>query len=242
MPRAWFTPRRWAVLGVAIWAPVAVFLGVWGQLRDGPDWVLPWEQAVCTLAVLSGARWVAAAAYRRRSGVPSTAEAPTFGQRVETRVLLRPFAFSAVPFGILMGTLANLWGWGILIPWHWVVLPVALMLGGWLYGAGSVVLYNGLVLPWCAGRVGAPMRRLHRALALTGFAWVVALSTVIAGVGSLLLLILAHRWPSGWFGLEVTVFGWAAVVFMGFWICYGLSWWYAWVLMRASSRRSRQLA
>ncbi len=86
------------------------------------------------------------------------------------------------------------------------------------------------------------MRRLHRALALTGFAWVVAISTLVAAVGSLLLLVLAHRWPSGWFGLEVTVFGWALVVFLGFWICYGLSWWYALVLMRASAGRPRQRA
>ncbi len=241
MPSAWAVPRQWAMLGVGLWAPVGVFLGVWGQLRGGGDWLSPWGQAAATLGVLVAARWVGSAAYRRWSGV-RTGSPSVCGEPVGLRPLLSPFAFSAVPFGVLVGTLANLWGWGILIPWHWVVLPFALIIAGWIYGAGSVVLYNGVVLPWCRERSDSPLRRLHRALALTGFSWLVLGTTVIVAVGSLLLLILAHRWPAGWFGLEVTVFGWAAVLFVGFWICYGLSWWYALLLRRASAGWSRQSA
>lgn len=248
----WADPYLWTYTGLWVWAPAMLFVLIWTGTQVRLGWRLAVFESLCTWAMLALARWVGARLYNGwiASWAPLTwLERPGLGEGVVLR--LPPWSNAAamgslaLPFGILLGILGNLWGWTQVLPDRWVLFPVVLAVSAWIYGLGSLVLYNRVIVHWFgpftvqseplgghqALLAHLDARPLFVGISMVSFGWLVTGIVLVWVVAGTLLIVLAHHFPAGWFGFEVECFGavlGAAIAYLvaiavGLWYVVGLT-------------------
>ena len=231
---------------------------VWTGTQIRLGWQLASVEAVVTWMFLLVSRGLFALIYNRLIAPWRPfrfAESTHAVTRVPVASNLAGIAAAAVTFGILLGFDANVWGWTLVIQSRWVLFPAMLLAAALVYGAGSAVLYNVLVQAWRGTlqvvfrRRGADDERLifvaprtvFRAVATLTFLWFAVGIAAIWLVGGTLLVVLANRFPAGWFGFDVEVFaassaaliGYVAALLIGLWYALGARLLMAWRRPRA---------
>lgn len=217
----------------------------WTGVQTRLGWGLATIEALTTWMALVLVRWVSVQLYNHWVA-PSY---PLVGVVKDGRVLrlhgranVLPLMTMALPFGIVMGLLADVWGWTLVIPERWVAFPLLLVVAGWLYAQGSVGFYNQVVVRWwepvmiaqnrCSGDTGWILQSigpqsLFRAITLLTFLWILIGITGLVGLVGILLIILAHRIPAGAFGVSVGVFAVVFAAFLGYWTALAVGLWFA---------------
>lgn len=240
----YIAPRVWAVIGVWIWALPTAFIWGWVGVQTRLGWRLATFEATLTFVGVLLARWAGAHLYDRLVA----ARRPVVWFMEADRIVRVPvgrnagaLAVLAVPFGVVVGLLANVWGWTLVIPDRWAIFPLALALAAWIYGLGSILLYNHVVVPrygavilnfrhqsgmWVLEAIG--VRQLRLAVSVLTFGWILAGLLAVGIGGGILLTIVAHHFPAGSFGAEVALFGMALTAFVGFFAAWAIGYWYAW--------------
>jgi hypothetical protein len=223
-----------------------IFVLIWTGTQTRLGWRLATTEAVATWLAVVCVRWLAVQLYNRWLAFSHPLVAVVEQNRilhVSGRDNILPLAAMALPFGVVVGLLADVWGWTLVIPGRWVVFPGLLALTAWIYAQGSVVFYNHIVVQWWQPvvmiteswdhdeneRAITSMRpqSLFQGVALLTFLWILTGIIVIGGVVGVLLLILAHHVPAGTFGAEVGIFAVALAAFLGFWAALVVGVWFA---------------
>ncbi|PSR24118.1 MAG: hypothetical protein C7B45_00455 [Sulfobacillus acidophilus] len=242
----WIAPLNWALTGIWIWTPAIIFVMVWTGTQTRLGWRLAIIEAITTWLAIVCVRWLAVQAYNRwvvpaHPLVVLVRRNRIVGVPGWTNAL--PLAAMALPFGIVVGLLADVWGWTVVIPGRWVFFPGLLALAAWIYALGSVAFYNHVVVPWWdplmieteswgfdeTERVLTYLRpqSLFCDVTLLTFLWFVTGIIVIGGLVGVLLVILAHHIPAGTFGAEAGTFAVALAAFLGFGAALVVGLWFA---------------
>ncbi len=239
----WVAPRVWIVAGIWVWALPMVFVWIWTGSQTRLGWRLGTVEALVTWASLLGARGIGVWLYNRLWSHSH----PLTWISVDGRIVRVPVGINsralltlALPFALAGGILANVWGWTVIIPERWMLFPVMLLIASGVYALGSLTLYNQFVtrlggavtlsrehtpqghqVIWIVGRP------LFGAVAMLAFLWILSAIVVIWGVAAILLIMLAHHFPAGVFGVEVGLFSAALTLFFGYWTAVLVGLWYA---------------
>lgn len=227
-------------MGLWTWAPLTIFLLIWTGTQARLGWFTAGIEAVVSWAVLIGSRGLGMHAYN----VWVAPRWPLSWQhqgdwlvRLETVGNIPAVVVLAVPFGVFFGEMANFFGWTTVLPDRWVVVPLALIFLGGLYGLGNMVLYNGLIVRWW-GPVAITLEKgtwlgeapkwsqLRRTVTLMTFSWMMGAVLLIMVVAGALLMVVAHHFPAGWFGVEMSFFGLMLSAFIAFVLAVLVGWWY----------------
>ncbi|MCL5116558.1 MAG: hypothetical protein M1272_05345 [Firmicutes bacterium] len=238
----WMGLRGWIIMGAWVWALPVLMVWGWTGSQARLGWGLATGEAVVTWAAMVVVRGAAVLLYNY---VISSHWPFTFITD-DTRLFEVPLwpniiasGTGAVPSGLAMAVLANLWGWTVVLPNRWTFTLVVVPAMAWIYALGTLVLYNRLVVPWFGpidveiqeqgGRrrlAGMRARSVRRAISLVTFGWLGTLLLVGALVAGILLTAVAHHFPAGAFGAEVAAFGLALAAFIGYWLAVVVGLWY----------------
>ncbi|NMP22478.1 hypothetical protein [Sulfobacillus harzensis] len=233
----------WLAFGLWGWIlPLAAFW-VWTGLQTRLGWTRATVESVAALAAITAARFVGLSLYHRLLANRWPVTVVWDGAQIVSLPTDKNFPFLAsvaLPFGLVMGVVANLMGWSAVIPDRWFWLLLGAPLASLAFVAGSLFLYNRVASPWLGaiqvtadqgdGRMRAiafQAASVRRATHLIVFLWVGAVTVVIALLGGSLLTVLARHIPAGIFGLEAGGFAVAVALFLGFWGSALLGIWYA---------------
>ncbi len=236
------SPGLWAFAGIWVWAPAILFLWIWTGTQVRLGWWLATVESLSTWAGLVLARWIAIWGFNRlvSSWAPlSWCEEQGSLVRVPVRVNLGIATSMALPFALIVGGVANVFGWTLVIPDRWITFPIGLFLAAVVYAVGCFTLYNLLArrswrVPISIDPILGPKtawsHAVHRwfvVVAWLGFLWSVVAILLLWIVGGSLLIVLAGHFPAGWFGFKVEAFAVVSVAFICYWIALLIGAWYA---------------
>ncbi|MDA8193931.1 MAG: hypothetical protein M0Z53_08035 [Thermaerobacter sp.] len=234
----------WMVAGIWVWLWPAVIVGWWLGSQSRIGWATGIGQAVGALLAVLGLRVVGAVLYNATSRLHRGIRLVQDGSRLVSIPVgdaAGGLAALAVPFGLGMAIVVNLFGWAAVIPEHWLWMFLLLPLACWGYGVGSVWLYTHLVVVFYNGldvelaiengrgrllKVSPVQARFVSAMLF--FSWVMIVLMVAVLTLMALLTVLAHRVPAGWFGVEVALFTLFLLAGAGFLAAAAVGWWYYW--------------
>ena len=237
-------PRSWVIIGLWFWSIPAVLLCVWTGVQARLGWTLGSLEAVSGWIGVLAARFVAAELYNRVVSRHSALTWVTVGEWLKIIPLKSAWGIivsCALPFGVFIAVLANLFGWFTIFPDPWGVAIVGLPIAATGYGALSIVLYNRVVAPFYANMrlaVDEKEGRMARLVGLSGretkvvaaalvFLWAVVLAVGVMTSAGTLLTVLAHHIPAGTFGLAMMFFGAAFMAMVGYAAALMAGWWFS---------------
>jgi hypothetical protein len=239
------SPSAWMLTGLWMWFPVALFVFCWTgfQARLGWHWAILEALGLWGASALT--RVIGAVCYNSVVAPRAPFIAWLKSRRVERlgfwRNVWTIWSF-ALPFSVIQGSLANLFGWTVILVGRWWLVPLLLFIMANVYALGGVMLYNQVVVPWygpiALRRVDGheqaltiitlDQRSVGWSAAIWTLCWAVLGVGLVGLVGGLLLTILAGHIPAGAFGVEIGLFAVVLAVFLGYWVALGAGVWMQW--------------